>query len=78
MADYSERIAASCKQLRLSSNLAERAMSQEGETNQEFLCKLLENEIEYRRKTRIIKLQNSDCCVREVQESSAHIRKLLI
>ena len=59
MADYSERIAASCKQLRLSSNLAERALSQEGETNQEFLCKLLENEIEYRRKTRIIKLQNS-------------------
>lgn len=34
-------------------------MSQKGNTNQEYLCKLLENEIEYRRKTRIIKLQNS-------------------
>jgi hypothetical protein len=34
-------------------------MSQKGKTNQEYLCKLLENEIEYRRKTRIIKLQNS-------------------
>jgi DNA replication protein DnaC len=59
MADYTERIAACCKQLRLSSNLADRAMSQKGNTNQEYLCKLLENEIEYRRKTRIIKLQNS-------------------
>lgn len=59
MADYTERIAACCKQLRLSSNLADRAMSQKGKTNQEYLCKLLENEIEYRRKTRIIKLQNS-------------------
>ena len=59
MADYTERIAACCKQLRLSSNLADRAMSQKGKTNQEYLCRLLENEIEYRRKTRIIKLQNS-------------------
>ena len=59
MADYTERIAACCKQLRLSSNLADRAMSQKGNTNQEYLCKLLENEIEYRRKARIIKLQNS-------------------
>ena len=59
MADYTERIAACCKQLRLSSNLADRAMSQKGKTNQEYLCKLLENEIEYRSKTRIIKLQNS-------------------
>ena len=59
MADYTERIAACCKQLRLSSNLADRAMSLKGKTNQEYLCKLLENEIEYRRKTRIIKLQNS-------------------
>ena len=59
MADYTERIATCCKQLRLSSNLADRAMSQKGKTNQEYLCKLLENEIEYRRKTRIIKLQNS-------------------
>lgn len=59
MADYKERIAACCKRLKLSSNLAESALSQEGETNQEYLCKLLETEIEYRRKARIIKLQNT-------------------
>lgn len=59
MVDYTQRIAACCKQLRLSSNLAERAIAQKGKTNQEYLCKLLENEIAYRRSTRIIKLQNS-------------------
>lgn len=59
MADYKDRIAACCKQLRLSSNLADRAMSQKGRSNQEYLCKLFENEIAYRKKTRITKLQNA-------------------
>lgn len=59
MVDYRERIAACCKQLRLSSSLAERAMTQKGKTNQEFLYKLFENEIAYRKDTRITKLQNS-------------------
>ena len=59
MTEYRDRIASCCKQLRLSSNLADRAMIQKGKTNQEFLCKLFENEIAYRKKTRINKLQNS-------------------
>lgn len=59
MAEYKEKIAACCKQLRLSANLADRAMSQKGRSNQEYLCKLFENEIAYRKKTRITKLQNS-------------------
>ena len=37
MADLKESIAACCKQLRISTNFAERAMSQEGDTNQEYL-----------------------------------------
>ena len=59
MDDIRNEIAACCKQLRLSSNLAERAMTQEGETNQEYLCNLLKNEIISRKQSRIVKLQNS-------------------
>lgn len=59
MADLTEAIARCCKQLRLSSNLAERAMSQEGETNQDYLYNLLSNEVTYRRERRIAKLISS-------------------
>lgn len=59
MVDYRDKIADCCKQLRLSSNLADRAMTQKGKSNQEYLYKLLSNEIENRRLSRIIKLQNS-------------------
>lgn len=37
MADIQEYIASCCKQLRLSSNLAERALSQDGGTHQNTL-----------------------------------------
>ena len=53
---YKEEIALCCKQLRLSSNLVEQAMSVEGATNQEYLYHVLSNEVDYRRKCRISKL----------------------
>ena len=59
MDDIRNEIAACCKQLRLSSNLADRAMTQEGDTNQEYLYNLLKNEIISRKQSRITKLQNS-------------------
>ncbi len=59
MAELKEAIALCCKQLRLSANLAERAMSQEGGTNQEYLYNLLSNEVIYRRERRITKLLNT-------------------
>jgi len=61
MDDIRDKIAACCKQLRLSSNLADRAMTQEGDTNQEYLYNLLKNEITYRKQSRIAKLQKSAC-----------------
>lgn len=59
MPELKESIALCCKQLKLSSNLAERAMSQEGETNQEYLYNLLSNEVSYRKERRITKLLNT-------------------
>ncbi len=56
MEDLRKEIAACCKQLRLSSNLADRAILQKGESNQEYLKNLLEDEIEYRKQTRIDRL----------------------
>jgi len=56
MPDYYEEIADCCKKLRLSANLADHAMAVEGGTHQEYLYKLLTNEIEYRQKVRISKL----------------------
>ena len=53
---YKEEIALCCKQLRLSSNLVEQAMSVEGATNQEYLYHVLSNEVDYRRRCRISKL----------------------
>jgi len=59
MPELKESIALCCKQLKLSSNLAERAMTQEGETNQEYLYNLLSNEVSYRKERRITKLLNT-------------------
>lgn len=59
MADYHEEILNCCKKLRLSSNLADRSTTMEGETHQEYLHRLLDSEIEYRQKVRIAKLINS-------------------
>lgn len=52
-------IADCCKQLRLSSNLAEQAMIEKGDTNQEYLYHLLKNEMSYRKQSRITKLQKT-------------------
>ena len=59
MADLKESIALCCKQLKISANFAERAMTQEGETNQEYLYNLLSNEVKYRTERRITKLLNT-------------------
>lgn len=59
MPDLKEAITLCCKQLKLSANLADRAMSQEGRTNQEYLYNLLSNEVVYRKERRITKLLNS-------------------
>lgn len=59
MCELKEPIALCCKQLKLSANLAEMAMSQEGGTNQEYLYNLLSNEIKYRKERRIAKLLNT-------------------
>lgn len=59
MDDLKERIADCCKQLRLSSNLAERSLSIEGSSNQEYLYNLLESEIVYRKESRVEKYLNT-------------------
>lgn len=58
MADLKGSIASCCKQLRISANFAERAMPQEGETNQEYLYNLLSNEVAHRTERRKTKLLN--------------------
>ena len=59
MDDMREAIAACCKKLRLSSNLADKAMEISAESNQEYLYRLLQDEIEHRYKSRIAKLMNT-------------------
>lgn len=56
---FREEIAECCKQLRLSSNLAENAMTAAGESNQEYLYHLLRDEAAYRGRERIKKLLSS-------------------
>ena len=53
---YGDEIANCCRQLRLSANLAENAMTIAGENNQEYLYRLLQDEVDYRGKQRIKKL----------------------
>lgn len=59
MSDYKDQITDMCKKLKLSTNLATNAIEQEAETNQEYLIKLFEQELEYRRITRILKFINT-------------------
>ena len=56
---YQEEIASCCRQLRLSSVLAEYAVTTEAETNQEYLYQVLRKTVDYRQKCRIGKLINS-------------------
>lgn len=48
MADIETSIGTCCKQLKLSTNFSAMAMTQTGETSQEYLLNLLEKEIDYR------------------------------
>ena len=50
--DYRRLIGGCCKSLRLSANLASRATEDGTTANLDFLLHLLQNEVEYRRKTR--------------------------
>ncbi len=56
---FLKEITICCRQLKLSSNLVDNAMTIDGESNQEYLYRLLSNEVEYRRKQRIKKLINT-------------------
>lgn len=58
MCDLKAELIDCCKKLRLSSGLAERAFSTAGDTNQEFLLRLLQSEIDCRKEARISKLSN--------------------
>lgn len=59
MAEIERLIVDCCKKLKLSSNLAEQAMTQKGESQQEYLLNLLSNEIEYRNIRRKSKYLNT-------------------
>ena len=59
MAELKESIALCCKRLKISTNFAERAMTQKGDTNQEYLYTLLSNEVTYRNERRRTKLLNT-------------------
>lgn len=59
MAEAYQTIAECCKQLRLSVNLAEQAEIITGDTLQEYLLKLLNNEIQYRKMRRRSKYLNA-------------------
>ena len=54
-----DRISECCKKLKISSNFAENAFLTDGESNQEYLLTLLENEIRHRGEARISKLLNT-------------------
>lgn len=59
MDDLRTPLVACCKKLRLSSSLAERAMTTTGGTHQEYLYNLFTKEIEYRQQARIKNLLNA-------------------
>ena len=59
MADIEKSIADCCKKLKLSSNFSSHAMTQKGESQQEYLLNLLTNEIEYRIERRKSKYLNT-------------------
>lgn len=56
--EMKSRIEECCRRLRLSSSMAERAMTMDGATNQEYLCGLLESEIRNRDEARISRYMN--------------------
>jgi len=58
MDDMKEALVECCKKLRLSASLASRAMTQQGENNQEFLLNLLTSEIANREAARIARNMN--------------------
>lgn len=57
--DYRMLIGKCCKSLRLSTNLASRAVEDGTPVNLDFLLHLLQNEVEYRRKLRVTKYLNA-------------------
>ena len=59
MADIKSNLTSCCKKLRLSASLAERAMVQEGSSNQEYLLNLLTEEIANRDAARLTRNLNS-------------------
>ena len=59
MDEMKEALAACCKKLRLSSSLAGRAMTLEGDSHQEYLLNLLSNEIANRDSARITRNLNT-------------------
>jgi len=59
MDNLQQEIANACKELRLSSNLAEQAITLDGETHQEYVLKLFTNELEYRKLRRRTTLLNT-------------------
>lgn len=59
MDNLQQEIAEACKELRLSSNLAEQAITLDGETHQEYVLKLFTNELEYRKLRRRTTLLNT-------------------
>lgn len=59
MYNLQQEIASACKELRLSSNLAEQAVTLDGETHQEYVLKLFTNELEYRKLRRRTTLLNT-------------------
>lgn len=59
MNDYKEEISSLCKQLRLSVNLANKALISDGENHQEYLINLFNQELIYRRELRINKFLNT-------------------
>jgi len=59
VSDLQREIAEACKALRLSSNLAEQAITLNGDTHQEYVLKLFTNELEYRRQRRKTTMLNT-------------------
>ena len=59
MTDIKSNLTNCCKKLRLSASLAERAMVQEGSSNQEYLLNLLTEEIANRDAARLTRNLNS-------------------
>ena len=76
MTDIRENLAVCCKKLKLSSSLAERAMTQDGATHQEYLLNLFKDEIANRdtaRMTRNLNAAGFPCRYRREQYKTGEI-----